>query len=305
VAMAAGVVLLLQAQIDPAGTTLAGGPSANPVAADAASITRGQEVYLANCLACHGAGGRGDGPAATGLNLPPADFTASHVRAHRDEDLYYWVQNGIASTAMPAFGDTLNADQTWDVVNYVRSLQDATPRDAPSPDECTVAPRSIASLEALADLNAPEPGDFIDETLATPGTIPAGQPADPETVTAVSGAVRQLIACSNARDPLRRLALFSDASLKPTFARGPSDAFVRLAATPAIPLPAEIRVSIVSIADVQLLADGRVRATVSVDNPTTHSHGPLGEELAGQQTLEVVTLVFVQESGRWLIDDQT
>jgi hypothetical protein len=31
----------------------------------------------------------------------------------------------------------------------------------------------------------------------------------------------------------------------------------------------------------------------------------MGEELAGQQTLEVVTLVFVEQDGRWLIDDQT
>ena len=74
--------------------------------------------------------------------------------------------------------------------------------------------------------------------------------------------------------------------------------------TPPVALPPEIRVSIVAISDVQVMPDGRVRATVAADNPTTHAHGPNGEELVGQQSLEVVTLVFVQQDGRWLIDDQ-
>lgn len=304
VAAVAGVILLMQSQLDPTAATLAGGPSANPVAADSASITRGQEAYVSACLSCHGAAGRGDGPDAAGLNPPPADFTASHVRAHRDEDLYFWVQNGITGSAMPAFADTLDEQATWDVINYVRSLQDAAPRDIPQPEECDVAPRTIESLESLADPNALEPGAMVNSRPGTPVSIPTGAPAESGVVTEVTGVIRELLACSNARDPLRRLALFSDASLKPTFSHGPSDAFVRLAATPAIPLPADIRVSIVSIADVQILPDGRVRATVSADNPTTHSHGPQGEEIAGQQTLEVVTLIFAQQDGRWLIDDQ-
>ncbi|MEQ8965286.1 MAG: cytochrome c [Azospirillaceae bacterium] len=36
----------------------------------------GSMEYLASCAACHGAGGRGDGPVAQHLNVPPSDLTA-------------------------------------------------------------------------------------------------------------------------------------------------------------------------------------------------------------------------------------
>ncbi|MBS1819126.1 MAG: c-type cytochrome [Acidobacteria bacterium] len=35
----------------------------------------GKEMYVAYCGSCHGAQGRGDGPAATALKVPPADLT--------------------------------------------------------------------------------------------------------------------------------------------------------------------------------------------------------------------------------------
>ncbi len=303
VAMVAGVILLLQARTDTA-ATLAGAPSANPIEANSESISRGQQNYLANCLACHGPGGRGDGSQATSLDGPPADLTSSHARSHRDEDLYYWIQNGIVGSAMPAFADSLDDDEIWDTINYIRSLQDAVVRDIPQPEDCTVEPVTIEELQALADPNSPEPGSAANRVPATPVALPEGTPADAETVAQITTVTRELIACSNARDPLRRLALFSDESLKPNFTQGPTDAFIRLTGTPPVALPPEIRVSIVAISDVQVMTDGRVRATVAADNPTTHAHGPNGEELAGQQTIEVVTLIFVQQDGRWLIDDQ-
>lgn len=35
----------------------------------------GKALYEANCLTCHGASGKGDGPAATQLRTPPTDLT--------------------------------------------------------------------------------------------------------------------------------------------------------------------------------------------------------------------------------------
>lgn len=37
-------------------------------------------------------------------------------------DRVYWIQNGIASSAMPAFKATLSDDDIWHLVNYVRRL---------------------------------------------------------------------------------------------------------------------------------------------------------------------------------------
>jgi len=39
------------------------------------SPTSGQEMYVSYCAACHGRSGKGDGPAAPALKVPPPDLT--------------------------------------------------------------------------------------------------------------------------------------------------------------------------------------------------------------------------------------
>jgi mono/diheme cytochrome c family protein len=45
------------------------------VPAPRTSATSGKQMYLAYCAACHGREGKGDGPVATSLKVPPADLT--------------------------------------------------------------------------------------------------------------------------------------------------------------------------------------------------------------------------------------
>jgi mono/diheme cytochrome c family protein len=117
VAALLGLMLMTQARIQPAGGLDPG--MTNPIAATGDSVTRGQELYAANCLACHGAAGQGDGPGAENMAPPPADFTAAHAAVHSDAELFDWIQNGKDGTAMPAFGD-LTDEQIWDLINYIQ-----------------------------------------------------------------------------------------------------------------------------------------------------------------------------------------
>lgn len=104
----------------------------NPILPDAASIARGQGLYAAHCVACHGEDGRGDGPQATSLSPKPADFTSGHTDSHPDGDVYYWIKNGIPNSAMPAFGSQLSDEDVWNLVNYIRRLS-AQGRQPPTP----------------------------------------------------------------------------------------------------------------------------------------------------------------------------
>jgi putative copper resistance protein D len=85
------------------------------------SIRHGRELFAAHCAACHGATGRGDGPAAAGLLQRPADLTASHTADHTPGDIFWWLTHGLG-LAMPAFGDQLSTEERWHLVNFVRSL---------------------------------------------------------------------------------------------------------------------------------------------------------------------------------------
>ncbi|MEX2158645.1 MAG: CopD family protein [Dehalococcoidia bacterium] len=89
----------------------------NPIALTNQSVEAGQVVFERNCMACHGQGGRGDGPAGRNLNPPPADFLV-HVPYHPDTALFNWVTTGIGQ--MPPFGERLTEEERWNLVNYLR-----------------------------------------------------------------------------------------------------------------------------------------------------------------------------------------
>lgn len=107
------------------GSALAGAYRAtqpNPVPSTVASRSSGQQVYGANCASCHGATGRGDGPAGFALRPRPADFRVHMAAGHTDAQLYTWIHDGVDGTAMPTFGNTLTSEQIWDVINYIRTF---------------------------------------------------------------------------------------------------------------------------------------------------------------------------------------
>ena len=87
----------------------------------AASVNRGAAFYAENCTLCHGATGRGDGPAAASLPIRPADLTEAHLFAHSPGDLFWWVSHGMDEGVMPGFAGILNPDQRWDVINFIRA----------------------------------------------------------------------------------------------------------------------------------------------------------------------------------------
>ncbi|MGH2617676.1 MAG: c-type cytochrome, partial [Thermomicrobiales bacterium] len=243
---------------------------------------------------CHGAGGRGDGPGAASLRRPPADLTVGHAIPHSDDDFAFWIANGIDGTDMPAFGDQLDDGQVSDVIAYVRSLQQTAllARDAPGPEDCTVMPRTLDEIAALAQ--GPPADDPPNATER------GGAPADDATQAEIEATARELVACANAGDILRRLALYTDDRLRYAYPEGPNRALEMIAETPR-PVSLVERVALIGVENVRQLEDGRVSARMSVENPAAHSHDPSGAVIAAEP--EVARLIFVQEDGRWRVDE--
>ncbi|HEY5543841.1 MAG TPA: cytochrome c [Candidatus Binatia bacterium] len=87
----------------------------------------GKTKYDANCVGCHGATGKGDGPAAAALNPKPQDHTnGKAMKALSDKYLFDIIKDGGASQKkspiMPASGKKLNDQEISDIVAYIRSL---------------------------------------------------------------------------------------------------------------------------------------------------------------------------------------
>ena len=94
----------------------------NPFAPNPESLTIGERVYTEACASCHGPQGRGDGPAAAGLDPPPANLIV-HVPLHPDRVLFEFIHDGIAGTAMLGLADRYTDEEIWHVINYIKTLE--------------------------------------------------------------------------------------------------------------------------------------------------------------------------------------
>jgi mono/diheme cytochrome c family protein len=95
---------------------------ANPVKADANSLSTGKELWAKHCQSCHGKTGKGDGSKAATLDTHPGDFTQATVQAQTDGDLFYKISEGRKD--MPSFKKKIpDADDIWSVVNYMRTFK--------------------------------------------------------------------------------------------------------------------------------------------------------------------------------------
>ena len=90
-------------------------------------LAEGRAIYEKNCATCHGALGRGDGPASAGMNpAPPAIGTSEAMHTVTPALMYRIVSVGVAGTPMAGWADRLSADERWNVVAYVNGMR-ATP----------------------------------------------------------------------------------------------------------------------------------------------------------------------------------
>ena len=92
----------------------------NPIKSDKDSIARGAINYATHCVSCHGINAEGDGELATTIKPTPTNLKAMSG-GHTDGDFAWKIANGRG--AMPAWKNTLNENDIWDLVNFIQSLK--------------------------------------------------------------------------------------------------------------------------------------------------------------------------------------
>jgi hypothetical protein len=174
---------------------------------------------------------------------------------------------------------------------FAQGTPAAADPNVPAPDECQIAlPETI---EFPADSMRPvaaTPRPIITEA-ETPFAPPAGEPADEETVAAITATVRESIACRNAGDFARMLVFFtptmlaelygSPATVDPEVLQGIQEG------PRALPEPRRLRLD--AIESIVMVPDGRVGAVVETSTPR-------------REFRDYLFFVLDAESGRWLID---
>jgi mono/diheme cytochrome c family protein len=108
-------------------------PAEPPVTIE--SISHGKALFTKlECWKCHGPQGKGDGPSAATLtdsqDLPirPYNFADGKDDSRfkcgsTNEDIYKIFMTGVDGTPMPSFNDTIQPNDAWDLVHFLRTLQ--------------------------------------------------------------------------------------------------------------------------------------------------------------------------------------
>lgn len=91
----------------------------------AARVEQGARAYDQLCAACHLKPGQTDSLIRQGLNpTPPALTTEGHWSA---AEQYWIIHHGIRMTGMPAWGETHEEEDLWELTAFLQRLPDLSP----------------------------------------------------------------------------------------------------------------------------------------------------------------------------------
>jgi mono/diheme cytochrome c family protein len=114
----------------------------NPLRKDASRVRQhvaaGADIYIRNCMYCHGDNLDGKGHFARGFNPPPANFQDPGTIAMLQEAYLFWriAKGGPGlpkestpwNSVMPAWDDRLTEEQIWQVIMYLYDATGQQPR---------------------------------------------------------------------------------------------------------------------------------------------------------------------------------
>jgi mono/diheme cytochrome c family protein len=108
-------------------------------------LTRGEELYGANCSSCHGDEGLGDGPAGLVLNPAPRNFQSPEgwTNGQKVSEVYRTLEEGIIKNGMASYS-YLPPEDRFALAHYVRAFLPAAPEDSPE---------ELEQLEAVYQLS--------------------------------------------------------------------------------------------------------------------------------------------------------
>lgn len=141
----AAYMALAKSQVDETNVT---------VVADASRLAKGEEIYLANCVTCHGEQGQG----GVGPNFADKYW----IHGGSINDIFATVKYGVASKGMISWRAQLSPTQMQDVSSYILTFQGTNPPNQKEPQGELYKPVSPEPPEEPAPLDTIAP---VDTTL--------------------------------------------------------------------------------------------------------------------------------------------
>lgn len=161
----------------------------NPRAADRDAWRTGAADFDGHCAVCHGSDGRGQTTFGPRMYPPVPNLASEEIQQLSDGALFAIIQNGVRWTGMPAFRAQHSADDTWNLVSFIRQIPRLPPDGRDGADhakEESDAPRG--SHVIAMDGTSFAPGEVtvrVGETVTWKNADPF-----PHNVTSTAGGFR-------------------------------------------------------------------------------------------------------------------
>jgi len=103
--------------------TVGGRSDTSPIPPTPENIASGRENFSHYCIVCHGLDGQNTGvPFADRMSPPVPLLNSPAVQAYSDGQLKWIIDRGIFPSGMPASQGTLNDEEIWQIITYIRHL---------------------------------------------------------------------------------------------------------------------------------------------------------------------------------------
>jgi len=106
----------------------------------------GEKLYNINCMSCHGNPGKGN---YITLVPPSGDPATEKIQKNTDGELFYKVATGRGP--MPSFRNALSANETWNVISFLRSFNSKYIQSVMPVIKSAAYPGSVIAISLLLD----------------------------------------------------------------------------------------------------------------------------------------------------------
>jgi mono/diheme cytochrome c family protein len=107
----------------------------NPLENTIEILDEGKQIFIRECMVCHGDAGRGQGPYRDLLQPGPPDFGDGSYGDYTDADYFWRISEGVPWSAMPAWKIHYGEEDRWKLVHYIRTMFTQTEEAPPAPPE--------------------------------------------------------------------------------------------------------------------------------------------------------------------------
>ncbi len=151
----------------------------NPVTATADNFAAARQHFADHCASCHSNDGSGNTEMGQSFYPKAPDMRLPRTQQLSDGELFYFIENGIRLTGMPAWstGTPEGEKASWELVHFIRRLSTLTPDDLAVMERFNPMSRDQfeeeQKIEQFLRGTAPEPPPAADPHA---GHLPASPP---------------------------------------------------------------------------------------------------------------------------------